>query len=123
MTQSRNSTAPIPDDVPEDVAATPLLMLTLVRSKSVGSTLMGAAGGLFFTAGEVGGVLLLQQVQQVGGRTNAQQSPNGVEDHIDSALRRHGEESSGATDAKRFSVTRSVAISGLKNPRPRPSSL
>lgn len=38
-------------------AAVPLLMLTLVRSKSVGSTLMGAAGGLFFTAGEVGGVL------------------------------------------------------------------
>ncbi|MDA0301067.1 MAG: MFS transporter [Chloroflexi bacterium] len=38
-------------------AATPLLMLTLMRSRSVGSALMGAAGGLFFTAGEVGGVL------------------------------------------------------------------
>ena len=38
-------------------AATPLLMLTMLRSKSVGSALMGAAGGLFFTAGEVGGVL------------------------------------------------------------------
>ena len=38
-------------------AATPLLMLTLLRSKSVGPALMGAAGGLFFTAGEIGGVL------------------------------------------------------------------
>ena len=41
--------------------------------------------------GEVGGVLLLQQVQQVGGRTNAQQSLDRVEDEIDSALRRHDE--------------------------------
>ncbi|MGE3857081.1 MAG: CynX/NimT family MFS transporter [Dehalococcoidia bacterium] len=38
-------------------AATPLLMLSLIRARSVGSVLMGAAGGLFFTAGEVGGVL------------------------------------------------------------------
>ncbi len=38
-------------------AATPLLMLMLLRSKSVGAALMGAAGGLYFTAGEVGGVL------------------------------------------------------------------
>ena len=38
-------------------AATPLLMLALLRSRSIGAALMGAAGGLFFTAGEVGGVL------------------------------------------------------------------
>ena len=38
-------------------AATPLLMLTLLRTRSVGPALMGAAAGLFFTAGEVGGVL------------------------------------------------------------------
>ena len=38
-------------------AGTPLLMLTLLRSPRVGPALMGAAGGLFFTAGEVGGVL------------------------------------------------------------------
>ena len=38
-------------------AATPLLMLTLLRSKAVGPALMGAAGGLYFTAGEIGGVL------------------------------------------------------------------
>ena len=38
-------------------AATPLLMLTLLRSPRIGAALMGAAGGLFFTAGEVGGVL------------------------------------------------------------------
>jgi cyanate permease len=38
-------------------AGTPLLMLTLLRSPQVGPALMGAAGGLFFTAGEVGGVL------------------------------------------------------------------
>ncbi len=38
-------------------AATPLLMLTLLRSSAIGPLLMGAAGGLFFTAGEVGGVL------------------------------------------------------------------
>ena len=39
--------------------------------------------------GEVGGVLLLQQVQQVSGRTNAQQSLDRVEDEIDSTLRCH----------------------------------
>lgn len=38
-------------------AVTPLLMLTLLRSRSIGPVLMGAAGGLFFTAGEIGGVL------------------------------------------------------------------
>ena len=38
---------------------------------------------------EVGGVLLLQQIQQVGGRTDAQQSLDRVEDEIDSSLRRH----------------------------------
>jgi len=35
----------------------PILMLTLIESPKVGSERMGAAGGLFFTAGEVGGVL------------------------------------------------------------------
>ena len=39
--------------------------------------------------GEIGGTLLLQQVQQVGGRTDTQQSLDRVEDEIDSALRRH----------------------------------
>ncbi|RLT34694.1 MAG: MFS transporter [Chloroflexi bacterium] len=38
-------------------AAAPLLMLTLLRSPAIGPHLMGAAGGLFFAAGEVGGVL------------------------------------------------------------------
>lgn len=38
-------------------AISPLLMLTFLRSPQVGPKLMGAAGGLFFTAGEVGGVL------------------------------------------------------------------
>ena len=38
-------------------AAFPLLMLTLLRSREIGPRLMGAAGGLFFTAGEIGGVL------------------------------------------------------------------
>ena len=38
-------------------AGTPLLMLTLLRSKAIGPSLMGVAGGLFFTAGEIGGVL------------------------------------------------------------------
>src|SRR5206468_11021550 len=38
---------------------------------------------------EVGGMLLLQQVQQVSGRTNAQQSLDRVEHEIDSSLRRH----------------------------------
>ena len=35
----------------------PILMLILMDSPQVGSQRMGAAGGLFFTAGEVGGVL------------------------------------------------------------------
>jgi MFS transporter, CP family, cyanate transporter len=35
----------------------PILMLTLIDSPQVGPSRMGAAGGLFFTAGEVGGVL------------------------------------------------------------------
>jgi cyanate permease len=34
-----------------------LLLLTLLRSPQVGPGLMGAAGGLFFTAGELGGVI------------------------------------------------------------------
>ena len=34
----------------------PVLMLTLMDSPRVGPTRMGAAGGLFFTAGEIGGV-------------------------------------------------------------------
>ena len=37
--------------------STPLLMLNFLKSPKVGPKLMGAAGGLFFTAGEVGGVL------------------------------------------------------------------
>lgn len=36
---------------------TPLLMLALLRSPRISPSLMGAAGALFFTAGEVGGVL------------------------------------------------------------------
>ncbi len=36
---------------------TPILMLTLIESPRIGAARMGAAGGLFFTAGEVGGVL------------------------------------------------------------------
>ena len=35
----------------------PILMLTLIDSPQVGPSRMGAAGGLFFTAGEVGGVM------------------------------------------------------------------
>jgi cyanate permease len=35
----------------------PILMLTLMDSPQVGPSRMGSAGGLFFTAGEVGGVL------------------------------------------------------------------
>jgi cyanate permease len=38
-------------------AAVPLLVLTLLRAEGVGQARMGAAGGLFFMAGEVGGVL------------------------------------------------------------------
>jgi len=37
--------------------AMPIIMLTLMDAPQVGSQRMGAAGGLFFTAGEVGGVL------------------------------------------------------------------
>ena len=40
---------------------------------------------------EVGGMLLLQQIQQVGGRTNAQQSFDRVEDDINSARRSHSD--------------------------------
>jgi cyanate permease len=35
---------------------TPILMLTLMDSPQIGSGRMGAAGGLYFTAGEIGGV-------------------------------------------------------------------
>ena len=35
----------------------PILMLILMESPRIGSSRMGSAGGLFFTAGEVGGVL------------------------------------------------------------------
>jgi hypothetical protein len=35
-------------------------------------------------------MLLLQQIQQVGGAPDAQETPDGVEDEVDSALRRHG---------------------------------
>jgi cyanate permease len=35
----------------------PILMLTLIDSPKVGASRMGAAGGLFFATGEVGGVL------------------------------------------------------------------
>jgi hypothetical protein len=49
-------------------------------------------------------MLLLQQVQQVGGRTNAQQSLDRVEDEVDSPLRRHCEGSS--VTAKKLNVTR-----------------
>ena len=42
---------------------------------------------------EVGGVLLLEQVEQVRRRTDAQQALDRVEDEIDSSLRRHGEAS------------------------------
>ena len=38
-------------------ASTPLLMLTLLRSREIGPRLMATAAGLFFTAGEIGGVL------------------------------------------------------------------
>src|SRR5688572_21208941 len=38
---------------------------------------------------EVGGVLLLKEVQEVGGRTNTQQPLDRVEDEINSALRHH----------------------------------
>ena len=38
-------------------ASSPLLMLTLLRSPQVGPRLMAAAGGMYFTAGEIGGVL------------------------------------------------------------------
>ena len=61
-------------------------------------------GKLAEDLGEIGGMLLLQQVQQVGGRTNAQQSLDRVEDEIDSALRRHGEGSSDT--AKQLNVAR-----------------
>src|SRR5204862_3116265 len=49
-------------------------------------------------------MLLLQQVQQVAGRTNAQQSFDRVNNESDSALRRHGE---GSPDTgKRLNVAR-----------------
>ena len=38
-------------------AAVPLLVLTLLRADGVGHVRMGAASGLFFMAGEIGGVL------------------------------------------------------------------
>ncbi len=65
-------------------------------------------GQLAEDLGEVGGMLLLQQVQQVGGRTNAQQSLDRVEDEIDSALRRHGEGSS--VTVKQLNVARNAAV-------------
>src|SRR5213592_3472717 len=55
---------------------------------------------------EVGGMLLLQQVQQIGGRADAQEASDGVEDEVDSARRRHGEGSSGH---KRLTVARPQA--------------
>src|SRR4030095_12138870 len=39
--------------------------------------------------GKVGRVLLLKQIEQVGGRTNTQQSPDRIEYEINSALRGH----------------------------------
>lgn len=36
-------------------ALLPICLLLLMRTEGVGSTLMGAAGGLFFTIGEIGG--------------------------------------------------------------------
>ncbi len=38
-------------------AVNPILMLILMESPQIGSSRMGAAGGLYFTAGELGGVL------------------------------------------------------------------
>jgi MFS-type transporter involved in bile tolerance (Atg22 family) len=35
----------------------PIIMLTLMDAPQIGPQRMGAAGGLYFTAGEVGGVL------------------------------------------------------------------
>ena len=37
--------------------ALPIIMITLMESRQVGAHRMGAAGGLLFTCGEVGGVL------------------------------------------------------------------
>ncbi len=37
-------------------AMAPMLMLTLIRASGVGPRFMGAAGGLYFTMGEIGGV-------------------------------------------------------------------
>ena len=65
--------------------------------------------------GEIGGMLLLQQVQQVGGRTNAQQSLDRVEDEIDSPLRRHGEGSS--VTGKQLNLTRDRATSASASAR------
>ena len=56
-----------------------------------------AIGEFLEDLGEIGRVLLLQQVQQIGGGPDAQEASNGVEDEIDSALRRHG---------KRFTLAR-----------------
>ena len=53
-------------------------------------------------------MLLLQQVQQVGGRTNAQQSLDRVEDEIDSSLRRHDEGPS--ITCKQFNVARRLRL-------------
>ena len=48
-----------------------------------------AVGEFLENLRQVGRVLLLQQVQQIGGRPDAQETPDGVEDEVDSALRRH----------------------------------
>jgi hypothetical protein len=65
-------------------------------------------GKLAEDLGEVGGVLLLKQVQQVGSRTNAQQSFDRVKDEIDSALRRHRK---CPPFPKRLNVTRECSFS------------
>jgi len=66
-----------------DVTAVPV-------RKQVEAGVAVAVGEFLEDLREVRGMLLLQQIQQVGGRPDAQETPDGVEDEVDSALRRHG---------------------------------
>jgi len=50
---------------------------------------------------EVGGMLFLQEIQQVRGRANAQQPPHRVENDVDSSLRRHRQLQEGAAQNRR----------------------
>ena len=51
--------------------------------------------------GEVGGTLFLEEIQEIGGRTNPLQSLDRVEHHVDSAMEGHGPVVRGAVATER----------------------